>query len=135
MKIPVNEWAMNIAHAVASRSECHKRQVGCVLLNRLGHIISTGYNGPVAKAEPCNEICVDGCQAIHAEINAIKQQRFADGKTVTTIVCTCLPCKDCFAELLIHTAATTLVYREVSKNSVDINYAKQVIDLIQLETI
>lgn len=127
MKPSLHKWAMTVAQAIATRAECPKRQVGCVLLNRLGHIVSTGYNGPPAKVALCEEYCKESCRAVHAEINAIKQIRFDD--IVVTAVCTCLPCENCFMNLLSLTKLTTLVYSEVSKNSIDIKLIPETIKL------
>ena len=54
-RLSVSAWAMEIAVATAQRSTCLRRHVGCVLLNRRNHVLSTGYNG-VASGQPhCNE--------------------------------------------------------------------------------
>jgi dCMP deaminase len=46
---------MAVAHATAKRATCLRRQVGCVLLDADGFILSTGVNG-VASGQPhCNE--------------------------------------------------------------------------------
>ena len=127
MKPTLHVWAMMVAKAVSTRAECPKRQVGCVLLNKLGHIVSTGYNGPPSGVSDCSVYCKNQCKAVHAEINAIKQIRFDD--IVVTAVCTCLPCENCFMNLLNLTRMTTLVYSEVSKNSIDIKLIPETIKL------
>jgi dCMP deaminase len=49
------EYFLAIAKVVATRSTCLRRSVGCVLVDKRGHILSTGYNG-VASGQPhCNE--------------------------------------------------------------------------------
>src|SRR5262245_33974748 len=51
---PWDEYFMNIARVVASRSNCIKRKVGAVIaLDR--RIISTGYNGTPRGIRNCNE--------------------------------------------------------------------------------
>lgn len=56
MRPTKDEWAMNIALECAKRSTCLRRNVGCVLLNSRGELLSTGVNG-VAKGQPhCNEV-------------------------------------------------------------------------------
>lgn len=79
-----NEYYLNIAAEVASRSTCLRRQYGAVIVKD-DHIISTGYNG-AARGEPncCDEgSCwrevhniphgeqYEKCKAVHAEANAI----------------------------------------------------------------
>lgn len=50
-----DEWAMMVVRDTAKRSTCLRRNVGCVLLNSRGHILSTGYNGVAAGLPHCNE--------------------------------------------------------------------------------
>lgn len=40
----LEEYAMNLAFQVSARSSHHKRQVGAIILDQSGQIISTGYN-------------------------------------------------------------------------------------------
>jgi len=49
-------WAMGLAELTARRGTCLRRQVGCVLLNERGHVLSTGYNGVAAGVPHCNEV-------------------------------------------------------------------------------
>lgn len=56
MRPSQDEWAMSVALITAKRSTCLRRQVGCVLLNARGHVLSTGYNGVAAGLPHCNEI-------------------------------------------------------------------------------
>ncbi len=46
---------MDVARAVARRSTCLRRAVGCVLVDRHGCVISTGYNGVAPGMPHCNE--------------------------------------------------------------------------------
>lgn len=56
MRIDIDEWALRLAEATAARSTCLRRSVGCVLLDRDGIVLATGYNG-VARGMPhCNEV-------------------------------------------------------------------------------
>lgn len=49
-------WATGLAELTAQRGTCLRRQVGCVLLNERGHVLSTGYNGVAAGMPHCNEM-------------------------------------------------------------------------------
>lgn len=49
-----DEYFLTIAYAVRARSTCVRRPVGCVLVNGLGHMVGSGYNGRPAGYEHCN---------------------------------------------------------------------------------
>ncbi len=80
-RISKDECFMGIAKLLARRSTCLTRQVGCVLLDKEGHILSTGYNGIPAGVDHCTtKLCprigtqgknLDLCTAIHSETNAV----------------------------------------------------------------
>ena len=72
-----DEYFMNIARVVSSRSTCDRKFVGAVIV-RDKTILSTGYNGSIRGMPHCSEVghmmednhCV---ATIHAESNAILQ--------------------------------------------------------------
>lgn len=92
---------LEIADVLAQRATCLKRQVGCVIVDANGNIISTGYNGQPRGANHCTELkpcqaALDpnlSCLAIHAEMNALI--RCPDPDKIHTIVITCKPCQKC----------------------------------------
>lgn len=125
-----DEWAMKLALLTAQRTTCCRRAVGCVLLNARGHVLATGYNGVAAGLPHCNEhdqfhptgfphACsgatapsgtnLDGCQAIHAEQNALLQCK--DIYQIHTAYVTASPCMTC-AKLLLNTSCERIVYVE-----------------------
>lgn len=59
-RIPVGQWAMELAYTCSRRSTCLRRAVGCVLLDEANHVLSTGYNGVHAGAPHCNQPNVVG---------------------------------------------------------------------------
>lgn len=80
-----DEYFMNIASVVATRSTCLRRQVGSVVV-RDKRILCSGYNGAPAGLKHCLEIgCLreqkgipsgqrhELCRGLHAEQNAIIQ--------------------------------------------------------------
>jgi dCMP deaminase len=95
-----DQYFMNIAHVVASRSTCDRKFVGAVIV-RDKTILSTGYNGSIRKLSHCDEAghmmenghCVG---TIHAEANAIIQAAkngvCIDGATIYTSASPCWPC-------------------------------------------
>ena len=95
-----DEYFMNIAKVVASRSTCDRKFVGAVIV-RDKTILSTGYNGSIRKLAHCDEVghsmenghCV---ATIHAEANAILQAAKngvrIEGSTIYTSASPCWPC-------------------------------------------
>lgn len=131
------EWAMHMALVTARRSTCLRRRVGAVLLDAHYRVLSTGYNG-VAKGLPhCNEgveqfnpvseervtfphACpsalspsgtnLDGCEAIHAEQNALLQCPSVD--RIHICVTTTSPCMTC-VKLLMNTGCMHIVFMKL----------------------
>ena len=138
-RVDIDNYFMNIARVVASRSTCIKRQVGAVItLDK--EIVSTGYNGVIRGAQHCNEIYAecprakeglhrgegyDLCPALHAEQNAIiqaaKTSKSINGGTVYITITPCIQC----ARMLINAGIKRVVMGddrilpEVSKLFVD----------------
>lgn len=114
------EWAAMLALVTASRGTCIRRQVGCVLLDHRGHVLSTGYNGPAAGMQHCIDVpCaganyasgrgLDACQAIHAEQNALLQcPNIYDIKTCCVTTSPCMHC----AKLLMNTSCQEIFFLE-----------------------
>jgi len=110
-----DEYFMNIAKAVASRSTCSRRSVGALVV-REKRILATGYNGAPAGLRHCDH--TDGgdmrdghcARSTHAEQNAIVQAArhgtMIDGATV---YCTAQPCLTC-AKLLVNSGVKRVVY-------------------------
>ncbi len=99
-----HDWFLQIAECVATRSSCARRAVGAVVVDEVGYIVSTGYNGPARGQPNCTEVrcggahapsgeSLDKCIAIHAEVNAIAQAR--NIKEATALYCTVSPCIHC----------------------------------------
>lgn len=53
-------WGLGLAAVTAQRSTCCRRAVGCVLVDDLGHVFATGYNGVAMGQKHCNEMVVKG---------------------------------------------------------------------------
>lgn len=96
-----DEYFMNIARVVATRSTCPRKFVGSVIV-RDRTILSTGYNGSIRGTPHCDEVghmMEDGhcVRTIHAEINAIIQAA-KNGTAIAgaAIYVTASPCWNCF---------------------------------------
>jgi dCMP deaminase len=113
---------MEIAHVVAKRSTCLRRQVGVVIVKDK-RIMTTGYNGAPTGITHCKEVgCLrdelnipsgqhhELCRGIHAEQNAIIQAAIW-GISIkgATLYCTTQPCTLC-AKMLINAGITRIVY-------------------------
>lgn len=112
----IEEYLLTVAKAVASRSKC-RRQVGCVLADKNGRILSTGYNGYPSGMKNCTRLtCINPpgaigseCLSIHAEVNAaIYLERPND---VYYVAITRLPCNRC-AALLLNLPGKMLIFEE-----------------------
>ena len=117
-----DEYFMNVALVVASRSNCVKRKVAAVVtLDR--RIISTGYNGTPRGVRNCNEGGCPRCNSFgrggadlgecvcsHGEENAITQAAYhgvsLKGATLYTTFCPCLLC----TKMIINAGISEVVY-------------------------
>jgi dCMP deaminase len=119
-----DEYFLDIARLVATRSTCLRRQVGAVLVKNK-RILATGYNGPPSGLPHCLDVgCLrermgipsgerhELCRGLHAEQNAILQAAF-HGISIkgATLYCTHHPCIIC-SKMLINAGISKIVYLE-----------------------
>ena len=117
-----DQYFMNIAQVVASRSNCVKRKVAAVV-TRDRRIISTGYNGTPRGTRNCNDggcpRCNDlapggtgllECLCSHGEENAITQASF-HGVSLqwATLYTTFSPCLQC-TKMIINAGLGEVIY-------------------------
>ena len=117
-------YFMDIAHVVARRGNCSRRQVAALIV-REKRIISTGYNGTPRGVKNCFEggcprcssdapsgHSLGDCICAHAEENAIVQAAY-HGIAVRggTLYCTISPCLMC-AKMIINAGIVEVVYEE-----------------------
>lgn len=128
---------MEVARVTAKRATCLRRAVGCVLLDKDGFILATGYNGVAAGQPHCNKevgeesglglgddvtypnacpgaraasgTMLDGCHAIHAEQNALL--RCPDVRRIYAAYVTASPCMTC-VKLLMNTECRQIFFAE-----------------------
>jgi dCMP deaminase len=124
-----DEYFMNIARVVASRSTCDRKFVGAVIV-RDKTILSTGYNGSIRGMPHCTEVghmMEDGhCVAtIHAESNAILQAA-KNGVSIdgASIYVTASPCWSCFKQIA-NTGMRRIVFGEFYRDSRIFDVARQ----------
>ncbi len=125
MERPSNdEYFMEMAQLVSSRSTCLRRKVGAVIVKEK-RVLSTGYNGSPKGTKHCEELgCIrvklnvpsgtrhELCRGVHAEQNAVTQAAHfgvsVDGATIYT---TTYPCSMC-AKILINAGIKEIIYSE-----------------------
>lgn len=118
-----DEYFMEIAELVKTRSTCLRRQVGAVIVKE-NRILTTGYNGVPPKVEHCEKVgCLreklnvpsgqrhELCRALHAEQNAVIQAA-KNGIPIdgSTIYITAQPCIIC-AKILIASGIQRIVFK------------------------
>lgn len=116
-----DEYFIEIARLVASRSTCLRRQVGAVMVKGK-NILATGYNGTPSGIRHCSEVgCLrqqmnvpsgerhELCRGLHAEQNAIIQAA-KHGVNIdgATLYCTHSPCIIC-SKMLINSGVKRIV--------------------------
>ena len=118
-----DQYFLQLADLVASRSTCLRRQVGAVLV-RKERIIATGYNGAPRGLGHCLELgCLreemkipsghryELCRGVHAEQNAIINAAFYGISTQDSVIyCTNQPCLIC-ARMIINAGIIKVVHR------------------------
>ncbi len=133
-----DEYFMNIAREVATRSTCERKFVGAVIV-RDKTILSTGYNGSIRKLEHCSDaghMMENGhCVAtIHAEANAIIQAakngvRIDEG----TLYTTASPCWNCF-KIIANSGIRRICYGEFYRDERIFLIARKLgIELVKIE--
>jgi dCMP deaminase len=119
-----DEYFINVAHVVKTRSNCSRRHVAAVI-TKDQQVVSTGYNGtPRGITNCCDGGCprcasdapsgseLGECICSHAEENAISQAA-GHGVSVSgaTIYCTLSPCLIC-AKMIINSGISEVIYEE-----------------------
>ena len=119
-RINKDKYFLEMARLVSTRATCPRRSVGCVLVDKHGHVLATGYNGvpraythciyhPCPGADLPKGLGLNKCMATHAEQNALLQ--CSDVMRIDTVYCTTSPCVTC-AKLIGNTSAHRFVYIE-----------------------
>jgi dCMP deaminase len=136
-RVSWDQYFMNIANVVASRSTCPRKFVGSVIV-RNRTILSTGYNGSIRGMPHCSDeghmMENDHCVAtIHAEANAIIQAA-KNGVMIDGGDCyvTASPCWNCFKQLA-NAGVRRIVFGEFYRDERIFSVAERLtIDLVHL---
>jgi dCMP deaminase len=136
-RVSWDEYFMQIAKQVASRSTCDRKHVGAVIV-RDRTILSTGYNGSIRGMPHCDDVghmmenghCI---ATVHAEANAIIQAA-KNGTAIAgaDIYVTASPCWNCF-KLIANSGIKKIVYHEFYRDEKILAVAQQAgIELAQV---
>ena len=138
-RVSWDEYFMNIARTVATRSTCSRKFVGAVIV-RDRTILSTGYNGSIRGMPHCDEVghmMEDGhcVRTIHAEINAIIQAaKHGTAITGAAIYVTASPCWNCF-KAIANAGITRIVFGEFYRDERIFEVAQAIgIELVDLSS-
>jgi dCMP deaminase len=118
-----DEYFMDIAKVVATRSTCLRRQVGAVIVKEK-RMLTSGYNGAPRDLAHCGEVgCLretqnipsgqrhELCRGTHAEQNAIVQAAlYGVAIEGATVYCTHQPCSSC-TKMIINAGIRRIVYQ------------------------
>lgn len=115
-----DQYFLQMAHLVATRSTCPRRAAGCILVDSRGVVLATGHNGvPAGQLHCIDQPCAGAgapsgqslelCEAIHAEQNAL--MFCSDITRISTCYVTCGCCVFC-TRMLLNTACQRIVFPE-----------------------
>ncbi len=132
-----DEYFMNIAKEVATRSTCDRKFVGAVIV-RDKNILATGYNGSIRGLPHCDEVghlMEDGhcVRTVHAESNAIVQAA-KNGTRIdgAGIYVTASPCWPCF-RLIANAGMSRIVFGEFYRDQKIFEFSQKIgIELVDL---
>jgi len=134
MKQPWDEYFLNLAKMVSTRSPDPSTKHGCVIIKNK-RILSTGYNGPISN--------IDDSQVpntrpdkyfwyIHAEINAILFCK--DDLNGATVYITGLPCSKCFVAL-VQSGVTRIAYGNLFAKCISEEEMKHINRMAELKNV
>ncbi len=132
-----DEYFMNIAREVGTRSTCDRKHVGAVIV-RERCILATGYNGSIRGLPHCDDdghLMQDGhcVRTVHAEANAIVQAA-RNGSRIdgSAIYVTASPCWNCF-KLIANAGILRIAFGEFYRDQRIFEFAAKLsIELIDL---
>ena len=136
-RVSWDEYFMNIAREVSTRSTCDRKHVGAVVV-RDKIILATGYNGSIRGLPHCDEVghlMEDGhcVRTVHAEANAIVQAA-RNGVRIEggTVYVTASPCWGCF-KTIANAGCVKIVFGEFYRDERIFKFANQLgIELVGL---
>lgn len=103
---------LKIAQLIGELSRAKRKQVGCVIVDVTGRLVSSGYNGTPGSVDNCCEDAngITKEDVIHAEINAILNSKQSD-LFDCVVYLTLSPCTKC-AAVLLQKRVRAVIYAE-----------------------
>ena len=99
-----------MANMLSNLSTCPRGEVGCIITDEDGIILSTGFNGLPSGQSECTQPKEPGaCKAIHAEQNALMQCKDLD--KARQIFINISPCNHCI-KMLSNTKISVIWYEQ-----------------------
>lgn len=128
-----DEYFMGIAIFTSLRSKDPSSKVGAVIVNKENHIVGTGYNGFVARADEAlfsweregEWIHTKYPYVVHAEANAILNSTTSDLRNCR-IYTTLFPCNEC-AKHIAQKKMSEVVYLSDKYRGEDFHQASELI--------
>lgn len=122
-----HQYIMEICEVVKNKSDCERKKIGAVFVNREFEILATGYNNPPSGFVHCDgqKTCLNDLghctRTIHAEQNAIVQAAKRGVALKGSIMfCNYSPCVVC-AKLLVNLQIQTVCYdKKYDQEGIDI---------------
>lgn len=128
-----DQYALNLAHAAASRSEDPYHQVGVALMRADHTIAAVGYNGAAPGVDiDWSDRDSRRVHVIHAEANALRYVRPGE---VHTLASTMMPCHQCVL-LMSSYGITRVVYSgELDPKVYDIQFIRELANECGIEIV
>lgn len=146
MRMPrphIDDYFMEIAHVVAKRATCRRRNIGAILVKDK-QVLATGYNGAPAGCKDCLELgCLrdqlnipsgtkhEICRAVHAEQNAIIQSALHGVSTDSaTMYVTVNPCVIC-AKMIVNAKVRKVIYEGTYPDNAGVDFLREAGVIVQ----
>ena len=124
--MPSHEYYMSLAIAASKGSKCEKKQVGSVIVDKEGRVVSLGFNGTPRGSEfPSESFQPEGTftnpWVLHSELNAvIFAKRDITGCKLYVTLSPCLSC----AAIIVQTGITEVYYQEEYRDITGISFLR-----------
>ena len=132
-RITWDQYALNIAHAAASRSEDPYHQVGVALMRPDHTVAAVGYNGAPSGVDiDWSDRDSRRASVIHAEANAL---RYVTPGEVGTLATTMMPCAGCVLLISSYGIRRVVYTGDLDPNVYDVPRIRELATLCGIEIV